>query len=231
MATGRSPCSGPFRLRPGLRRASLRCDGRNHDSAGRAHHRRGRAAFGRARSERAPDVEEAAALATLPPSHFKSPLIYILLFAVLFDVGVWFYDRFEGWPVEGFVIGGVLLLNALLGTFQEYQSEQALAQLAQLTTATVWAMRNGRLVQVPSRDLVPGDVVRLEVGERIPADVTLLDGRGVMADEAVLTGESVPVEKPLGAELASGTLLVRGKALAEVIRTGAASAMGEEFPR
>jgi Ca2+-transporting ATPase len=88
-------------------------------------------------------------------------------------------------------------------------------------------MRDGRLVKVPTRSLVPGDVVRLEVGERIPADATLVEGRGIMADEAVLTGESAPVEKDVGGELQSGTLLVRGKAFVEVIRTGSASAMGK----
>jgi Ca2+-transporting ATPase len=158
---------------------------------------------------------------------FKSPLIYVLVFALVFDVGVWIYEHLRGLPVEALVIGGVLLLNAGLGTFQEFRSEQALAQLKRLTSAVVWAMRGGRLVQIPSRELVPGDVVRLEVGERVPADATLLEGQGVMADEAVLTGESIPVEKAVQSELHSGTLLVRGKAFAEVSRTGARSAMGK----
>jgi Ca2+-transporting ATPase len=158
---------------------------------------------------------------------FKSPLIYVLLFAFVFDFAVWFYERWEGWPIEGFVIAGVLLLNAGLGTFQEHRSEQALAQLKALTSSVVWTTRDGRLVQVPSRDLVPGDVIRIEMGERVPADATLLDGQGAMTDEAVLTGESVPVEKLVGDELHSGTLLVRGKVFALVLRTGGASAMGK----
>ncbi|HEY8080403.1 MAG TPA: HAD-IC family P-type ATPase, partial [Labilithrix sp.] len=156
----------------------------------------------------------------------KSPMIAVLLFAVVFDVIVWFVDAFEGWPVEGAVIAAVLLLNASLGTFQEYRSEQAIAQLRVLTAPLTWVVREGVLVQVQSRTLVPGDIVRVEAGDRIPADGVLVDGGGVTADESVLTGESVPVEKVADAELFSGTLIVRGKGLFCVRTTGARSAMG-----
>ncbi len=170
--------------------------------------------------------------ATLPlwrrfARQFKSPLIYILLFAVAFDVGVWVYESWEGWPVEGAVIAAVLLLNAGLGTFQEYRSEQALTQLRVLTVSTVWVTRDGQLVQIPSEEIVPGDAVRIGAGERIPADGSLVEGLGVMADEAVLTGESVPVEKIMGGELHSGTLLVRGKGVFRASRTGPNSSMGK----
>lgn len=158
---------------------------------------------------------------------FKSPLIYILLFAVAFDVVVWVYEHLEGWPVEGLVIAAVLLLNAGLGTFQEYRSEQALTQLKKLTSSAAWVFRDGKLVQLPSREIVPGDAVRVEAGERVPADGTLVEGLGVMADEAVLTGESVPVEKSVDGELHSGTLLVRGKGVLRVSRTGPNSSMGK----
>jgi Ca2+-transporting ATPase len=158
---------------------------------------------------------------------FRSPLIYVLVFAVVFDLGVWMYEHLEGWPLEGLVIGAVLLLNAGLGTFQEYRSEQALAQLKELTPSVVWTLRDGRLVQIPSREIVPGDVVRVEAGERVPADGQLLEGQGVMADEAVLTGESVPVEKSILDELHSGTLVVRAKGMLRILRTGAESAMGK----
>jgi Ca2+-transporting ATPase len=157
---------------------------------------------------------------------FRSPLIYILLFAVAFDVGDWFYDRFEGWPVEGAVIAFILVLNAALGTAQEVRSEQAIAQLRKLTTPFAWVARDGRLVQVPNRALVPGDVVRIEAGERLPTDGEVVDGIGITSDESVLTGESAPVEKPIGAELHGGTLVVRGKGAFRVSRTGPRSAMG-----
>ncbi len=158
---------------------------------------------------------------------FRSPLIYILVFAVLFDLGVWIYEHGKSWPVEGIVIAAVLVLNAALGTFQEHRSEQALAQLKALTSSTTWTMRDGRLVQIPTAELVPDDVARVEAGERVPADAILLDGIGIMTDEAVLTGESMPVEKRVGDELHSGTLMVRGKGSVRITRTGARSAMGK----
>jgi Ca2+-transporting ATPase len=158
---------------------------------------------------------------------FKSPLIYMLLFAVTFDVGVWVYDRLEGLPVEGIVIAVVLLLNAVLGTYQEYRSEKAIARLETLSTRVAWVLRDGKLVQLPSRDLVPGDLVRIEGGERVPADGALFEGEGLLTDEAVLTGESVPVEKAHDAEIFSGTLVVRGKGVLRVTRTGKESALGK----
>ncbi len=156
----------------------------------------------------------------------RSPLIYILLFAVAFDLAFWAYARWEGWPIEGFVIAAVVLLNAGLGTFQELRSEKALAQLRALISPVVWVMRDGKLAELPSRELVPGDLVRIEAGERVPADGTLVEGVGIMADEAVLTGESLPVDKPVGEELQSGTLVLRGKGVFQVSRTGSRSAMG-----
>ena len=90
----------------------------------------------------------------------------------------------------------------------------------------VWVMREGRLVHLPSAELVPGDLVRVEAGDRIPADGALIEAEGVMIDESVLTGESVPIDKALNDEVFSGTLLVRGKGYIEISRTGEKSAMG-----
>ena len=87
-------------------------------------------------------------------------------------------------------------------------------------------LRNGELVRLPTNVLVPGDWLRLEAGDRVPADGTLQDPHGALFDESILTGESVPVDKGYGDEAFSGTLLVRGKTLLEVTRTGSSSAMG-----
>lgn len=157
---------------------------------------------------------------------FQSPLIYLLVFAFTFDLGLWAYEGASGWPIEAIAIAGILLLNAGLGTFQEYRSEQALAQLKAMAAPLTWVVRDGRLVHLPSRDLVPGDVVRVEAGERVPADGTLTDTHGVMVDEAVLTGESVPLDKSAGEALFSGTLVVRGQGFFRVTNTGASSTMG-----
>ncbi len=157
---------------------------------------------------------------------FQSPLIYILLFALVFDAGLWVYEGAHGWPIEALAIAIILLLNAALGLYQEQRSEAALARLKALAAAQAWVLRDGQLVRVPSTDLVPGDWVRLESGDRVPADGALVDTHGVMVDEAILTGESVPVDKAVGDEVFSGTLVVRGKTFLEITRTGASSAMG-----
>jgi Ca2+-transporting ATPase len=158
---------------------------------------------------------------------FRSPLIYILLFALVFDVGTWVWDGGHGPPVEALAIGVILLLNAVLGTLQEYRSEQALAQLESMAAPQAWAFRDGNWARVPSPQLVPDDVVRIEAGERVPADGRLLQAEGLLVDEAILTGESVPVDKRRADEAMSGTLVVRGKAVLQILRTGADSSMGK----
>jgi P-type Ca2+ transporter type 2C len=157
---------------------------------------------------------------------FQSPLIYILLFALAVDLLIWVSEGTPGLPIESLAIALILLLNAGLGVYQESKAETALARLKALAAALVWAMRDGQLVQVPSTELVPGDHIRLEAGDRIPADGHWRSGHGLLVDEAVLTGESAPVEKELDSESFSGTLLVRGQGYLELTRTGAASAMG-----
>ena len=157
---------------------------------------------------------------------FASPLIYILLFALAFDLGLWFYEGAAAWPIEATAIGLILLCNAALGLYQEQRSESALRHLKVLAGAQAWVFRDGQLVRRPTRELVPGDLVRVEAGDRIPADGSLLDAHGVMVDESVLTGESVPVDKDSQSEVFSGTLLVRGKAHLDVTRTGRSSALG-----
>ena len=82
-------------------------------------------------------------------------------------------------------------------------------------------------MQIPANELVPGDIARIEAGDRIPADGRLVEGHGVMADESILTGESLPVDKDLQTELFSGTLIVRSKGYIEVTRTGPKSTMGQ----
>lgn len=174
------------------------------------------------------------ALPVMPPvtlwrrfaNQFRSPLIYILLFALTVDLTIWLIEGRPGLPVESFAIALILFLNAGLGVYQESKAETALARLKTLAEAFVWVLRDGRLVHLPSADLVPNDVVRIEAGDRIAADGTLLEAHGIMIDESVLTGESLPVDKTVGEEALSGTLLARGKGYMEVTRTGAASAAG-----
>jgi len=158
---------------------------------------------------------------------FKNPLIYVLLFALAFDVGSWLLERGVGAPVEALAIAAVLLLNAGLGTYQEKRSEQALHQLRALAAPLTWVFREGQLEHLPSQELVPGDVVRIDAGERVPADGTLIEVHGIMVDESLLTGESVPLDKAADEPAFSGTLVVRGRGIMRVTLTGPKSSMGK----
>jgi Ca2+-transporting ATPase len=157
---------------------------------------------------------------------FRSPLIYILIFALAIDLTIWLVEGASTLPVESLAIALILLLNAGLGVYQESKAETALTRLKALTESYVWVLRDGHVVHLPSAQLAPGDVVRVEAGDRVPADGTLVESQGIAVDESVVTGESLPVEKSLNDEMLSGTLLTRGKAYMEVTRTGATSAAG-----
>jgi Ca2+-transporting ATPase len=157
---------------------------------------------------------------------FRSPLMYLLLFALVVDLVIWLIERAQTWPIESMAIALILLLNAGLGIYQEGKAEAALERLKALSAPLVWVVRDGRLIHLPGAELVPDDVVRIEAGDRVPADGSFIEAQGLMLDESVLTGESVPVDKGVGDEAFSGTLLLRGKGYLTVVRTGAESAMG-----
>jgi Ca2+-transporting ATPase len=160
-------------------------------------------------------------------SQFKSALIYILLFAVALDLALWLREGAMQVPYEAIAIGLILVLNAGLGVYQESKAEEALARLKALAMPSVWVMRDGVLAQIPANELVPGDTARIEAGDRVPADGRLVEGQGVMADESILTGESLPIDKDLKSMMLSGTLIVRSKGYIEVTRTGPQSTMGQ----
>jgi len=157
---------------------------------------------------------------------FKSPLIYILLFALCLDLAIWIYEGAIGWPIESIAIALMLALNASLGTYQESKAEAALAKLKALASSLVWVLRDGVYQHLPVEVLVPGDVIRIEAGDRIPADGELKDGHGILVDESVLTGESLPVDKAMKSEVFSGTLIVRGSCHIKITKTGEQSSMG-----
>lgn len=157
---------------------------------------------------------------------FRSPLIYVLLFAFGVGIAIWVYEGARGMPIESVAIAIILILNAGLGVFQESKSERALNALREMAAPVVWAMRDGSLARIPASELVPGDIVRIEAGDRVPADGDLIGTEGALLDESVLSGESVPVEREPGSQVFSGTLLVRGKSFFEVRRTGEESTMG-----
>src|ERR1043166_2602714 len=129
---------------------------------------------------------------------FHQPLVYILLAAVAMTA-------FLGEWVDCFVIFGVVFINALVGFLQEAKAERAIESLSRLVATETSVRRDGRQQCVHSEQLVPGDVVRLRSGDRVPADLRLFQVKSLQVDESALTGESVPVHKrpdPLGLDTA-----------------------------
>ncbi len=158
---------------------------------------------------------------------FQNPLIYILLFALAFDLVVWAYEGSEGVPFESIIISFILVLNAFLGAWQEHKSDKALERLKSFAAPYSWVVRDNNIKKIPSAEILPGDVVRVEAGDRIPADGQALQSQGLMVDESTLTGESVPLDKAEGNSLYSGTLAVRGRSLLLVSAIGVNSNMGK----
>ncbi|MBN2369182.1 MAG: cation-transporting P-type ATPase [Vicinamibacteria bacterium] len=132
---------------------------------------------------------------------FRQPLVYILLAAGLITLSL------HEW-VDAGVILGVVLVNAVIGFIQESKAAEAIEALGRTMTTEANLVRAGKVVRVPSRDLVPGDVVLLQSGDRVPADLRLFKVRNLQTDESALTGESLPVIK-------RAALLERDTSLAE----------------
>lgn len=129
---------------------------------------------------------------------FKNVLIVILLVATALSA-------FLGHGIEAIAITVIVLFAVLLGFVQEYRAERAIEALRRMAAPTATAFRDGEEVEIPARGLVPGDVVLLRAGDKIPADVRLIEAVNLQIEEATLTGESVPVEKHT-APLANGEL-------------------------
>jgi Ca2+-transporting ATPase len=157
---------------------------------------------------------------------FQSPLIYILLGALVVELVVWSGSGPDALPFEAAAIAIILVLNAALGVWQERKAEEALAKLRTMAAPQVWAYRDGEWTRIPSATLVPGDLVRLEAGDRVPADGISRRSHNLMIDESVLTGESLPVAKIDSEEVMAGTLVARGTTTMSVVRTGPDSALG-----
>ena len=119
---------------------------------------------------------------------FKNSFILILITATILS-GV------LGHLVEAIAIGIIIFFTALFGFIQEWRTERALEALQKMATPQALVLREGFEKEVPARDLVPGDIIILATGDRVPADARLIESMNLKVEEAVLTGESVPVEK------------------------------------
>lgn len=125
------------------------------------------------------------------------------------------------------IIGVLLAMNGLVAFFEEHQAANAIAALKQRLASSARVLRDGGWVTVAVRELVPGDVVRVRLGDVMPADLRVLDDVTLEVDQSALTGESLAVSRGRGQDLFSGSVLVRGEADALVCATGASSYMGK----
>ncbi len=164
---------------------------------------------------------------------FKNALIIILLVAT----GL---SAVSGSTLEAVAIAVIVLLAVGLGFLQEYRAERAIDALRRMAAPTSNVLRDGEAVVVPARELVPGDLIRLAAGDRVPADIRLVDAVNLQVDESALTGESVPVGKQTAAldvvSLApgdrtnmayAGTVVTYGRGAAVVVATGMATEFGK----
>jgi len=162
---------------------------------------------------------------------FQNVLIVILLIAIALSIAT-------GETTDAIIIAIIVLFCSLLGFFQEYRSERAIEALKSMLSPNVSVIRDGVVKKIPSREVVPGDVLYLESGDKIAADGRIVESHALMCDESALTGESHPVPKqvnPLPAETSlgdrtnmvfAGTTVVSGRGYAVVTETGMATEFG-----
>src|SRR5262249_56971074 len=164
-------------------------------------------------------------------AQFNNILVYVLLAAgfTKLMLNLW---------IDAGIIFAVVVLNALLGFIQEGKAEKALDSIRNMLSAEARTMRSAETRMIPAEQLVPGDVVLLEAGDRIPADLRLVEAKNLRTEEAALTGESVPAEKtidpvPANATVGdregmafSGTMVVSGRASGVVVGTGNGTELG-----
>lgn len=162
----------------------------------------------------------------------SNPLIYILLSATILAIMM---DKIT----DGIVVFFVVVINTIIGFIQEYEAGKAIQGLLKLVPEHTTLMRNGEQTSIAASDLVPGDYVLLQAGDRVPADIRLIFEKNVECDESILTGESFPVMKGTGivdedADIAdrscmlfSGTLITSGTADGVVVATGMETEIGK----
>ena len=177
-------------------------------------------------------VERRISPAKILVQQFKSFLMIVLLIATSISLAL-------GEIIDAVVIVIIVVLSAVLGFTQEYRSEKAIEALRSMLSPTASVLREGKEIDVPAREVVPGDIIVLKAGDKVPADARLVETIRLQLNEASLTGESTPVDKatdtvPSSSSLAdrsnvvfSGTEVTYGKGLAAVVATGANTEFGK----
>lgn len=157
-------------------------------------------------------------------NQFNNFLILLLLAATVVSFLI-------GETLDAIFIFAIVILNALFGLYQEYQAEKSLSSLKKIALTKTRVIRDKKEIEIDSRDLVPGDIIYLEEGAKIPADARLLQTTHFEVNEAALTGESLPVPKDENDEennlIFAGTVVARGHAYAKVEKTGENTRFGQ----
>ena len=153
-------------------------------------------------------------------SYFWGPIPWMIEAAVILSAVA------QHWPDFGIILL-LLVANAVVGFWEEHQAGNAIAALKANLALKAYAKRDGVWCDVPSRELVPGDLIRIRLGDIVPADATLREGDPVEVDQSALTGESLPVTRHAGEAIYSGSILKRGEIDALVSATGKATYFGK----
>ncbi|KOA20989.1 calcium-transporting ATPase 1 [Clostridium homopropionicum DSM 5847] len=153
---------------------------------------------------------------------FNDFIIWVLIAATVLSA-------FIGEKADAITIIIIVVMNAILGFIQEYRTEKSLEALKNLAAPTAKVIRNDEIKVINAEFLVPKDLIILESGDRIPADCELIEGNNLLVDESLLTGESVGVEKGVNGNKSvfMGTIVLRGKGTAKVVKTGMKTEMGK----
>ncbi len=153
-------------------------------------------------------------------SYFWGPIPWMIEVAAILSAIIRHWADF-------WIIMTLLALNGIVGFWEEHKAENVIEYLKQKMALKARVLRDGQWKVIPARELVPGDIIRLRMGDIIPADVKLIDGEYLLVDESALTGESLPVEKKVGDIAFSGSLVKKGEMTAVVTGTGLGTYFGK----
>ncbi|HIE13936.1 TPA: hypothetical protein EYP70_01545, partial [Candidatus Bathyarchaeota archaeon] len=175
-------------------------------------------------------------------NQFKDIFVLMLLLAIVFSLLSAYVEKtsptLEDYA-DAITIGAIVILNSVIGFAQEYRSEKAMEALKKLTAPKARVLRDGKVINIPAEEVVPGDVILLESGDRVPADGRLIEAIDLRTNEAALTGESTPVEKstepvkpdaPIGDRkcmVFMGTHTIYGRGRAVITTTGMKTEFGK----